>query len=149
MVKARIGKTEIEGTPEEVAYILNGLLASQDDGDSVEVIHEAAPETVRKIARYKTMGEAVGLAKRKKRKGFRKTKYGRYLKTSLRAWVRKNYDTPQGFKTSGIVKALRAAGVPYSMPRAKLMHNIKSIKSACRQADKEAVKEEIDEADSA
>lgn len=67
MVKATIGKTTIEGTPEEVAYILNGLLTAQEEGTSVEVIHEAAPETEARIKaakpRYKTLGEAAGLAK--------------------------------------------------------------------------------------
>jgi len=146
MVKATIGKTTIEGTPEEVAYILNGLLTAQEEGTSVEVIHEAAPET------EKTIGEALGILNRRGKpykyhvpalcrtkvafgvnkkgipgKGWHKIKYRKFLGCTLMAWLKKNYPNLESHKNrKKVVKALRAAGVPYHIPKRRLNSSIGS-----------------------
>ena len=146
MVKATIGKTTIEGTPEEVAYILNGLLTAQEEGTSVEVIHEAAPETEARIKaakpRYKTLGEAAGLAKPrwKRRCGIR---YHRYLGSSLDAWIKANF--PNGSKTKKILIALRKAGIPYSVDTKKLRRSVNSARWYIKCQKQGYTKDEVED----
>lgn len=150
MVKAKIGKTEIEGTAEEVAYILNGLIASEKR-ESVEVIHEAAPETEAKIRapRYKTLGEAAGfkMKGRYRWRGGKKIPFKAILGCTLKAWLQKNYPNLAKFKKrKKVIRALRAAGVPYSISKRKLTTAISSAMYAIKH-DKPAgyTKEEVEE----
>lgn len=161
MVKAKIGKTEIEGTQEEVAYVLNGLLAAQEEDTSVEVIHEAAPATEAAIRSWQGKpykGTVPALSKMRKRYRWRgkRITYKNILGMPLQDWLAKNFPTLSAEPTDGrrnykkVVKALRAAGVPYKVPKRKLRHSIGSAiyqLALTRKAKPGYTKEEVEDAE--
>ena len=146
MVKARIGKTEIEGTPEEVAYILNGLLMAQEEDTEVMVEETLPPRITRQ-----TFPRLKPSYKKRTLKNWHKVKYKKFLGSTLYKWVCLNFpNMAEGagkHSNAKIIKALREAGVPYHIPKIKLGHSLDSVRNVLRTKAKAApyTKEEVEE----
>jgi hypothetical protein len=179
MVKARIGKTEIEGTPEEVAYVLNGLLMAQEEDTEVEVSITGKPlngmgagaelsreqllNSLKPLPPKNTSHPFPRLRAHKNGKRYRwrgkRITYKNILGMTLQDWITKNFPSLSTMPDNGrrsykqIVKALRAAGVPYNVPKIRLRHSIASAtyQLSLNTKAKPAgyTKEEVEEAEEA
>jgi hypothetical protein len=139
MVKAKIGNATIEGNAEEVAYILNGLIAYKEAEapQNVKEFESQVPTTQRGTP-YKIATPPLYKMKKRYRWRGKKIKYSAILGKPLVAWIKANFPktgTETGkVRNKPIIKALRAAGVPYSVPKNTLTHSISSARNCLRMA---------------
>lgn len=152
MVKAKIGKIEIDGTPEEVAYILNGIYPNQEKAGVVsEPLPPHVPKyTVPPLSRAKVpfgVNKLGTVGKKYSTQRSKKIHFKAILGCTLMDWLNKNYpNLPKFGKRKKIIRALRAAGVPYHISKRRLST---SIGSALYQINKNKkpgyTREEVEE----